>query len=66
MKAIYIGFSGVWKDFDIYNNLIVDILNKHFRVHVFDTHKREGKDKIQYLFHSVFSDELVESIQIRD
>lgn len=65
MKKIFIGFSGFWSDFDVNDNLITNMLKKHFLVEVIDGTKQKEREKCQYLFYSVFSDEYLKYDCIR-
>lgn len=54
MKKIKIGFTGFWSGHNPENNHIVKILKKHFDVEIIDTKDKTVKDKVEYLFYSVY------------
>ena len=54
MKKVRIGFTGFWSGHKPENSHIVKILKKHFEVEILDTKEESAKDKVEYLFYSVY------------
>lgn len=65
MKKIKIGFVDFWPSFVPENHFLVKSLKKYFDVEIIDTRNGAGKNEVEYLFCSVFSQDFLEYDCIR-
>lgn len=65
MKKIKVGFTDFWPGFLPEKSYFIRILNKYFQVEVIDTRLPDAREKVEYLFCSVFSQNFLDFDCIR-